>query len=407
MVALEGRGSEILLIHDGELADVRRQLELLGVEFQEGSPSELPIGTYLGASLVISTPPYLLDRLRDAHVGEAARIAILSGESRSLRSLLARGRVEWIVSRPVHPAALRLLIVHCIYRGPEKRKNKRVSVGAEVQIQTGWRRRDAILAEISQLDCRILSTHSVERGGTLKLRLPAGMVGPKPELLRGRVVRAGRSLDPKRPAEINVVFEPVLAKDAAMLRDLVAAYSTGPAVLKAADARAEARRNAAAPAPTPERSLISFGDDAGEARESTSASSQPERVAERRNDTRRAFNRRVIAIGQEATRILVGRDISRRGMRVDPSPALAVGAEFRIAIHQSSREEPLVLAVQVARDDGEQGMLLNFIDLTRTAEHELDDVIDELGSISAGGNAEAGSGESPRLVSEILELGAD
>jgi hypothetical protein len=66
-----------------------------------------------------------------------------------------------------------------------------------------------------------------------------------------------------------------------------------------------------------------------------------------------------------------------------------------------------VLDVEVARDDGEQGMLLNFIDLTRTAEHELDDVIDEFGSISAGGNPDVASGESPRLVSEILELGGD
>jgi hypothetical protein len=407
MAALDARGAEILLIHDGELADVRQQLEQLRVEFQEGSPSEVAIGTYLGASLVISTPSYLLDRLRDGDVGEASRIAIMSGESRSLRSLLARGRVEWIVRRPVHPAALRLLIVHCIYRGPEKRKNKRVSVGAEVQIQTGWRRRDAILAEISQLDCRILSTHSVERGGTLKLRLPAGMVGPKAELLRGRVVRAGRSLDPKRPAEINLVFEPVLAKDAAMLRDLVAAYSTGPAVLQAADARAEARRNAAAPPPNSKRSLISVGADASDSCESASASPQPERVEERRDDARHAFNRRVIAIGQEATRILVGRDISRRGMRVDPSPALVLGAKLQIAIHQSGREAPLVIDVEVARDDGEQGVLLNFIDLTRTAEHELDDVIHELGSISAGGNPDVASGESPRLVSEILELGGD
>ncbi len=129
---------EILLIHDGELADVHELLDRLDVSFREEASQTISVGAYLGAGLVISTPTYLLERLRDGEAGGPERIVVMEGNSRTLRSMLARGSIEWIVCRPVHPIALRLLIVHCIYRGPEKRKTRRVSVGAEVRIQTGW-----------------------------------------------------------------------------------------------------------------------------------------------------------------------------------------------------------------------------------------------------------------------------
>ena len=60
------------------------------------------------------------------------RIAILDGESRTVCALLRRSSFEMIVRRPVHPAALRLLLLHALYRGPEKRRTPRVSVGAPV-----------------------------------------------------------------------------------------------------------------------------------------------------------------------------------------------------------------------------------------------------------------------------------
>ena len=48
-----------------------------------------------------------------------------------------------MVRRPFHPAALRALVVHSLYRGPEKRRSPRVNVGAPVRVKLGWRHREA------------------------------------------------------------------------------------------------------------------------------------------------------------------------------------------------------------------------------------------------------------------------
>ena len=95
----------------------------------------------------------------------AFRIAILDGESRIVRALLRRASFELVVRRPVHPAALRLLLLHTLYLGPEKRRTPRVSVGAPVHFRAGLRRHRAILAEISERGCRLLTS---QRAGSVR-----------------------------------------------------------------------------------------------------------------------------------------------------------------------------------------------------------------------------------------------
>ena len=59
----------------------------------------------------------------------------------------------------------------------------------------------------------------------------------------------------------------------------------------------------------------------------------PSDDSNRRGRTRHHLDRRVIALGEEATRVLMGRDISFGGMRVNPNPLLKVGENVRLAIH--------------------------------------------------------------------------
>ena len=122
---------------------------------------------------------------------------------------------------------------------------------------------------------------------------------------------------------------------------------------------------------------------------------------ERRGDPRRAFERRVIALGQQATRVLVGRDISARGMRVAPSPILHVDQTLRIAIHVSGSETPLILDARVDRDDGERGMILSFHDLSPSADAYLKGVIGDLPDVETTSSAD-GPGAA-HLVSEIVD----
>ena len=65
-------------------------------------------------------------------------------------------------------------------------------------------------------------------------------------------------------------------------------------------------------------------------------------------------------------------------MRVDPNPLIAVGMNLRLAVHAETREAPLILNAMVVRDDGEQGLLLRFSDLSADLSRYIDYVIHAL-----------------------------
>ncbi len=409
MVDLEQPGA-ILLIHAGELADVRALLDALGLGFTESAPAATSPADYRTASLVVSGPQYLLDRLEAGGGDGPVRVAVLEGEARTLRSMLSRGGVEWMVRRPFHPSALRLLLLHCIYSGPEKRSARRVSIGAAVHYQAGWRKRGALLAEISERDCRFLADRAVSIGKHVKLRLPAELAKGRSLTLEGRVVRTEAPDEADGTHPVCLVFDPPGANESLRLKDLIVRHERGPALLAGAAARSAVRNRATDPSEEERvvRSVIRVGSqEVAEVPAESGSAVEPQLDGpERRRDPRHAFRRRVIALGQQATRVLVGRDISPQGMRVDPSTALSLGQSLQIAIHVPGQETPLVVGVRVERDDGERGLLMLFQDLSQTAREYLDEMLGGLAGAHAGSVEGAGG---MTMVSEIVapDCGAD
>jgi hypothetical protein len=410
MVDLEAPGA-ILLIHAGELADVRDLLDSLGIGFSESVPGATATPNYRNASIVLSGPQYLLDRLEAGDADGPTRIAVLEGEARTLRAMLSRGGVEWMVRRPFHPAALRLLLLHCIYRGPEKRSARRVSIGGAVHFQLGWRKRGALLAEISERDCRFLADRDVGIGKHVKLRLPAELMESRTALvLGGRVVRTAAADEGDGAHEVCLVFDPPSANDSLRLKELVSRHEQGPAVLAGATVRHAARNRPTDPSEERRsvRSVIRFGESCELGSEQTEGEGNLDGDTElrpdgreRRQDPRHEFRRRIIALGEQATRVLVGRDISPQGMRVDPSQVLELGQTLQIAIHVPGNETPLVVDVEVVRDDGERGLLMAFRDLSLTAEQFLHEMLTGLAGVSAGGVPEDSTGAT--VISEIVD----
>ena len=497
MMDLEAPDATILLIHDDELADVREMLDELGLGFEESTPLRTSSEDYRNAKIVISGPRFLLDPAQAGDPGGAVRIAIIESTSKTLRTMLSRSGIEWLVRRPFHPAALRLLLLHCIYQGPEKRSATRVSIGAAIRYQSGWSKRGALLAEISARDCRILAPRPVPVGKPLKLRLPLELAGRPPLVLDGRVVRTAKEGDGAH--EVCVLFDPLGLDENRRLKELVEAHSRGPAMLEGSDQRltrdrprdpdasarevrsvihcggrepggedsekatveasekatVETSEEAAVEAfekawieasekaavKTSEKAVVEASEKAAvktskkatvetseEAALETSEKAAveaferawveasekaivetPERAAvetsegateERRADPRHAFHRRVIALGEQATRVLVGRDLSLRSMRVDPSPNLRLDQDLQIAIHVPGGDTPLVFDVHVDRDDGERGMVLGFRNLSRSAAAYLEDVLGELPGLQTTSSAD-GPGVA-HVVSEIV-----
>jgi hypothetical protein len=413
-VDLVSPGPTILLVHDGELADVRALLGRLGAALAErrGPPTRADVE---GApDLVVATPKRMLELPACAAARPPTRIAILENDSRTLRAMLRRAEIDLVVRRPFHPAALHLLALHSLYRGPEKRHFSRVCVGAAVRFRSGLVRHTALLADLSLSGCRLITDRPPEIGRRIALRIPAELGGGRPLTLRATVVRIGRT-DAGGPHHVAlaVTFEEVSVSASERLRAAVLAHAAGPAVLQSPEVGEDPKGipEPAQPALSPTAALEDEprGDDlpadasapgegpAADAEEAADA------AADRRRDPRRAISRHIFAMDLNATRVLMGRDISVGGMRVDPNPALSLDDELQIAIHVRAREEPLVVTARVTRDDHKRGLVLRFRDLSDGDRRHLQQMIGWLPILAMREDREE---DLAMVVSEILERAA-
>jgi len=414
-VEFKTRNPAALLVHDGELSDISALLMELGISIGERKGEPTPGDAAAVWDLVVGTPKRMLEFPLGA---QGARIAILEGDSKTLRAMLNRAGIDLIVRRPVHPEALRLLVIHTLYSGPEKRRTERVAVGFPVRYRTGrLRRRDAVLVDLSMTGCRLVTEESVRIGTSITLHVPDTLAG-KALALSGNVVRAGTiQVDGHQRTSLAVGFDRLKNDTETKLHAAVLAHVAGPAVVKqewlnrpaveddlpAPKESAPVARTAAStpadaelPAERLEEPLEQLvAEEAGE---------EPIELevlrGNRRVDARRTISRPVVAMGMQATRVLLGRDISVGGMRIDANSTLAVGERFEVAIHVRVQEAPLVVLARVDRDDGERGLLLRFDDLSDEARTCLDQLVDFLPILTNRGD----DGENEAVVvSEILE----
>jgi hypothetical protein len=109
---------------------------------------------------------------------------------------------------------------------------------------------------------------------------------------------------------------------------------------------------------------------------------QEEVAKDRRIDPRAVLARRQIPMLNEENGIVFGRDLSRRGVRIEPC-ALAVGDTLTLAIPGVPPEEPLLLRAVVARDEGPDGLIVRFSDPAQGDLSRLDRIVASLPPIEA------------------------
>jgi hypothetical protein len=404
-VGIDVSGRSVLLLHDGELADVRSLVEAIGarvLDAREG-PAE-------GAEVdvVLATPRYLREVDRVARAAQVVRIAVLDHDARTLRALCRRAGVDLVVRRPVHPVAVRKLLLHALYRGPDRRA-RRVAVGVPVRFRTWLRSRPALLADLSVRGCQLVGCKALLPGRRVSVSIADPGAPGRSFSVSGRVVRTVRGGESGFAMEFRGVSERVRAR----LREAVAVYGEGPAACSSAEVASAWRRFAPPPTPAeppdaeaPEQRVAAAEDLGGEAgsaaddwREPSEGEQREPFEDERRGAPRRLYEgRRVVALDEEAARVLVGHDLSAGGMRVAPNPALFVGQLLRVALYGSPGETPLVLEARVARDDGERGLVLRFGAASDSAGRYLKKLLDALPVLDGGRSPAPGL-----VVSEILE----
>jgi hypothetical protein len=314
------------------------------------------------------------------------------------------------VRRPVHPEALRLLLLRCLYAGEERRGEERVPMGIEVSFRTGLLPRRATMVDLSSRGCRLLSSYALEPGRRVCVQVPDRARDPL--LVRGQVLRISldENLGPGGPYSAAVAFDELPEADRQRLGSVLAQRAVGSATLvgEAGDAlllppeaRAEDLRRVelavdvrVAPAPELARAVSIAVEDESDFDDDASG-------PERRRSPRGVYSRRVPAFGERAMRVLVARDLSVGGMRVEHLTGLGVGDRLHLAIYGAAAGDPTLVWATVARDDGGEGIALVFDDVASDAAERIEKVLVDLPAIESLHDDEARA--MGTVMTEILE----
>jgi len=456
----EPKRLNVMVLDDGELDDVQNLLEEIGAEFGRVRGGAIVPGTPPPIRLLVSTPrrieavrPFQPDLDGEE---EPVRIVVAEGDSTALRAKLREIGFDYLVRRPVHPEALRLLLLRCLYSGQERRSDPRVPVGYEVFFRAGLIQRRATMIELSRGGCGLVTSYALSSGRRIRVRIPEAVGAAQPLVLTARVKR--QSFDESQGESglyvVGAAFEDLDAEQRQELEWIVEERARGPACLADAspvheDPRVElARKRRPDPRAEPEVPSLSVpaeelelperfeehevgrllledllgsslevsvslegGDDDFDPLGETAPTTCPptgqepgagEGAPERRGARRSAYPRKVPAFGSRALRVLMGRDVSMRGMRVERSPGLEVGDRLHLAIYADAEDaEPFLLWATVDRDDGIDGIALRFDPPPAAVAERLEALVASLPSVEPlqGGECAA----MGTVVGEILE----
>jgi hypothetical protein len=406
-------GPAVLVLDDGELDDIQSILEDLRVSFGRVRGGAIVEGTPPPTDLLISTPRRIeAVGTRQVEGSGPLRVVVVSEDSNALRAQLRRIGFDFLVRRPVHPEALRLLLLHCLYKGDEKRRDRRVPVGFEVSFRAGLLNRRATLADLSMRGCRLLSRTRIDSGKRIRIQIPGALDPNELLTLTGRVLR--ETPDPGAGSEplyaLAVLFDPVGGDAQAALEKIIDERAQGPATLRPSAGRGHEGGGSARPAPTcpaggepPGEDAVAHVDVEVDVGLETpgSARSDAGSEAERRRGRRAAYELTVPAFGNRALRVLVGRDLSMGGMRIERLPGIEMGDRLHLAIYGDPGDPPFLVWGTVSRDDGEGGMALLFDPVDASISGRLESLVGSLPAVENLHDTEVGA--MGTVMSEILD----
>lgn len=323
----------VVVDEGGELDDVREVLYELGLDFASWAKDVVPDAERVPRQLLVATAgaAVTLGYRRAERVKGSTWIAVTCDDSRTQKNFLLREGFNYLVRRPVHPIAFRLLLQRALFRGEDMRRDGRVAVGYAITYRTGILSSKATLVDLSAGGCRLLTDQPLEPESVLTVQLPRELAGGTRLNIPGQVLRTRNAeLEGGDPAELSV-----------------AVCFTG--------LNAECRSR-----------LHSVLESLASEAPSTGTETEPPQEAEAQGPEVRAqrgsYAGKVYVFGGDSS--VVGRDLSCSGMCIERQPGLAVGDTVRLALSGAVREEPVVVQGRIVRDAGEKGLGLEFTEVT-------------------------------------------
>jgi hypothetical protein len=401
----------MLVVDDGELNDIVALLDQMGVEFAHLRGSAIPPQVTPPTRVIVTTARRAM-LTKDWPRSSPYRIAVVTEDSNTLRAMLRRVGFDLLLRRPIHEVALRLVIVRALYAGEEKRREERVPIGLEISFRTTFRRKTALLADISQRGCRLLGD-PLTAGSRFTLAVPKELASDGLSL-PCKVVRVSARPDSEGRYEMGLAYENLSKEKAAEVRALMKRVSEAAGM---DDPRVFGAKPAARPAaPTPPAAAKPAPPVAAKPALKPPIGLRPKlppprrlppppRVeaagnpTDRRQHPRGAFPKQVARLDAEAESVLLGRDLSVGGMRVEYNENLQVGDVVELAVYASPREEPLMVKARVSHDTGD-GLGLAFEGLDPNDAARFERLVARLPSVEALQGGESGGLGS--VVSKVL-----
>ena len=99
--------------------------------------------------------------------------------------------------------------------------------------------------------------------------------------------------------------------------------------------------------------------------------------------------------------MVMGRDLSMGGMRIEPHPELSVGDRLELAIYAEAEGNPAVVKAEVIRAEDGVGLGLRFLDLDPGVATRLERLVTQLPAVEplADGECEAMGAVVGRILS--------
>lgn len=334
-----------LLLDDGELGRVYVTLRRMGLAPMRVSGDDILDGLPMPSDLLVTTGRRTLSAPELAVTGSGAPvwICVHTQDFHPLRERLRSLGVHYLVQSSSSDASLELFFSQLLHGGSERRTEPRIPVGCEVR--WSWRSRTpnkGVLLDLTTHCLRIGMADEIPVGARLEITLPAELTGDD--------LTIGATVDRCDPMEANGASR----WDAALRWDALE-----PGDRERIDGLATGQRIGTRITPLKPRPY----------RDGTGIPDWEEmaRSGDRRSNPRHRYDGHVDAFAKHAGTgpiATLGRDLSARGMRVDPSEGLDVGRELTVAIHAGEQSEPILVDARVERrhPDGTLGLVFTLLD---------------------------------------------
>ena len=402
----------VLLVDDGELRQMRSLIQEVGAAVTVEREMALTPANVAGHGVVVTTARTALHGRAPFEGMEPEDrpiwIVFHNQDFRPMRENLRAAGVDFLVNPNVDAETLRLLFLRVVHCGSDRRGTQRVPVGSELNCTIEGERLAVALLDFGTASGRIVAPGRIVPGSELVLELPPGICGSTAVRLAGRVERA-RVRPGRRGIETvaGVRFDDSYGRHGRALQAIESGRAVGvPVTPLHEDAYRVSVEGASEPVEEAEEETTtetlqtgaiaaseSFaretptagtGEDAGEESiealigdllEEIDPTSRPLAAGaskERRLLPRGEFQRRIQALQGRALDVMIGRDLSMGGLRIEPREDLSVGDILELAIPGPAREEPLIVRATVVRDGGEHGLGLAFDELPESDRRRLE-----------------------------------